>query len=687
MLARVRRVRPARGHQKLAAAGTPLRINLCCGPVKLPGYVNVDIHPSADVVLDLEKVLLPFPDNSAEVVVCISAINYFTRERALDIISDVHRVLQPDGVARFGVQDLRVLARRYLERDHAFYFQLRADGSVRFPGDTFADKLGQFYCRPEFGQYVYDYETLGLLFARAGFVDIEERGYRESALEGIDAIDNRPEQMFFLEARKGSSAYFSGRGTSLYDTGQREQGWQHVLHALLLDPCNSDAVRHALEVLLACEQRIENAHVLVEPRVGAPPDDMALAAVRDRLRRRVSSEAQAPCEHQPKALAVVDELHGRRNAILADEVHLGECMRWLRHAQTRSLDDGLPAQFDLRRRQWGLSYPETTGYAIPTFLCYSRHAGDPEFGVLARRMGDWEIRIQAVSGGGGEPLGRYDHPRVFNTGQIILGWVALFRATEDQRYLAASQRAAHFLLQRQDARGRWSDHEYLNRPSTYSARVSWALLELYAVTRYPPYRTAAEANVHWVLSESHPNGWFDKAGLSRDRRLAGTHPIAYVLGGLLEIVRLRNAALDYDLILRRLCAAANNLVRVYEQYGGGRTRRPFLGLPDQLDARWRSSDRYSCLTGNIQLEYFLRRLAPYARDQRYAALADQLLADTKQLHLLDGITDDDLRGGLCGSDPVGGGYCRHSIPNWGVKFFADSLLQRTGMANDLVCVG
>jgi hypothetical protein len=67
--------------------------------------------------------------------------------------------------------------------------------------------------------------------------------------------------------------------------------------------------------------------------------------------------------------------------------------------------------------------------------------------------------------------------------------------------------------------------------------------------------------------------------------------------------------------------------------------------------------------------------------------ADGLLADLKRIHLLDGISDPALYGGLPGAYPVGGPYCAYSIPNWGVKFFADALLQSIGPLGNKTCLG
>ena len=117
-----------------------MRINLCCGPNLLPGWVNVDIQ-GADVNVDLEHELLPFPDASASVVVCISAINYFTRERGRELLADVLRVLRPGGLLRLGVQDLKLLARRYLDGDMDFWGEAQKSGADRFAGAAFAVRM------------------------------------------------------------------------------------------------------------------------------------------------------------------------------------------------------------------------------------------------------------------------------------------------------------------------------------------------------------------------------------------------------------------------------------------------------------------------------------------------------------------------------------------------------------------
>ena len=182
------------------------KVNLCCGWQKIPGYIGIDSIRAVDIRLDLALNDLPFKENTHDAVVCMSAINYFTRARALEIIAEVKRILKPGGVARFGVQDLAWLAERYVKKDREFFFQKLPDGRERFEGTTLGDKFASwFYGYATEGsvcKYFYDYESLAYLFHMAGFAIVERKTYRESRLENIDMIDNRPDQMFYLEAVK-----------------------------------------------------------------------------------------------------------------------------------------------------------------------------------------------------------------------------------------------------------------------------------------------------------------------------------------------------------------------------------------------------------------------------------------------------------------------------------------------------
>jgi predicted SAM-dependent methyltransferase len=184
-----------------------MKVNLCNGNVRVEGYTNIDICGDPDILIDLEERLLPFAVNSVEVLVCNGAIGYFTQSRAQEIIKDIFRVLIPGGVTRFGTQDLIMLMRKYIECDYDFYFAKLDNGKDRFPGRTYCEKLNEWFYGHYSGKgkhckYVYDYETLKLLFGEAGFSQIEKMNYQRSRIHEVNQIDNRREQFFYLEAIK-----------------------------------------------------------------------------------------------------------------------------------------------------------------------------------------------------------------------------------------------------------------------------------------------------------------------------------------------------------------------------------------------------------------------------------------------------------------------------------------------------
>lgn len=183
------------------------QVNLCSGSILFNDYCNIDIYWGADLLIDLEKKLLPFRTNSINTLVCISAINYFTKKRGEKIIQEVFRILKPGGVVRFSSQDLELIASKYVNKDRNFFFQKLSNGQERFIGETMCDKLNSWFygyavAKNKGCKYFYDFETLSDIFEKAGFSKVENKEYLDSLIEDVEKIDNRQDQMFFLEAVK-----------------------------------------------------------------------------------------------------------------------------------------------------------------------------------------------------------------------------------------------------------------------------------------------------------------------------------------------------------------------------------------------------------------------------------------------------------------------------------------------------
>ncbi|MCU7519722.1 MAG: radical SAM protein [Ignavibacteria bacterium] len=651
-----------------------IKVNLCSGAYNFKDYINVDIAKSADVVLDLERELLPFNEESVDVLVCMSAINYFSRERGFEIIKDIYRVLRKGGIVRVGTQDLELLVSKYLNKDEAFFFQKNPDGKDRFPGNTYGEKLNNWFygfeCNSKLCKYVYDYETLAVLFKRAGFRNVERKKYCDSRIKNIELIDNRPEQMFYLEAVKEECENSEGISGLIFNRAEveklwqynKEQAWQIIIQALNFNP-RAKVVILLGGKLLQSINKYDEAQKLYATFL----DDVEIAELyRNCINHIKAIEPNVVTNYTMPGLY-------HQNKIYADQVHLEACIKWLIKAFEATKYKGVSASYNLYTRKWDVAYPETTGYIIPTFLHYYRITKKQEYKDYAVMMGDWEMAIQWENGGVGEPIGVIAHkPRVFNTGQVMLGWLALYQETGKTEYLDASIRAGNWIAEIQREDGSWNMNTYRG-PKSYKVRVAWALLELYKITNINKYKTAAEKAIKWTLSQARPNGWFDNTSLS-DEGKPWTHLIGYTMVGLLEVCRMDLANVDQKQILNLLNEAALGMGKYYGKFKD--LSKNYYGLPGTFDNKWSSTDNWSCLTGNAQLEFFFRKLYKFTGHKEYENIANNLIDDVKRAHLIDSIDDPNLFGGLAGSYPLNGGYSAYTIPNWGVKFFADSLLQR-----------
>lgn len=76
-----------------------LRLNCGCGTSRLPGFVGIDRvpGPAVDVVLDLEREPLPYPDESVDEVACYEVLEHLG-DGFVFALNELHRVLKSSGV-------------------------------------------------------------------------------------------------------------------------------------------------------------------------------------------------------------------------------------------------------------------------------------------------------------------------------------------------------------------------------------------------------------------------------------------------------------------------------------------------------------------------------------------------------------------------------------------------------------
>lgn len=379
--------------------------------------------------------------------------------------------------------------------------------------------------------------------------------------------------------------------------------------------------------------------------------------------------------HPSLLRVLIQDRVGRLGKIGESRRSLDATIKWLCHAQDVCGSGGVSAGYSFVHG-WQPPYPETTGYIIPTFYDYARLTQKEEILDRARRMADWELEIQLPSGAVQGSVYRgpdaRPQPAIFNTGQVILGWLRAFAETGDTRYLNAARRAGDWLVAMQSPDGAWrmAGPEVETQVHAYDSRTAWSLLEIDALTEEKRYADAARLNLNWTLTQQQENGWFNNNAFFTEKNwnLPLTHTIAYAAEGLFESWRLTGE----DRYLKAARKTGEKLLRIFE------LRRRLDG---EFDENWKSSGRYSCLTGNAQAAGLWLNLFGVDGDARFLNAALKLNDFVKASQNLRSLHPG-VRGGVKGSQPIFGRYTPFTYVNWGAKFLADSLmLEERAMAD------
>lgn len=340
---------------------------------------------------------------------------------------------------------------------------------------------------------------------------------------------------------------------------------------------------------------------------------------------------------------------------------------WLCRAQdmTASGDDGVSRDYSLIKG-WNTSYPETTGYIIPTMIALARHYQRDELLERARKMLDWCRQIQLDDGGfqGGRIDARPVVPVTFNTGQILIGLAEGVRAFGD--YHDAMHGAARFLRDSLDPDGCWRRHPTpFAEPGekAYETHVAWGLFEAERVAPGEGYAEAAMSQVRWAITKQQPNGWVADCCLNKPE-MPLTHTLGYYLKGLVEAHRWSADAQ----ILQAAELTARGLMKV---------QRPDGSLPGRLYSDWAPAVDWSCLTGNVQIADSWIYLAGVLGDGSLADAAKAANTYVRRIVLVEG--PDGQRGGVPGSFPINGDYGEFEYLNWAAKFAIDANLSEKAL--------
>lgn len=210
-----------------------IRLNLGCGLTAPAGWINVDgswnarlaKHPlirralsrlslappgqleipwKSSVLIHNVRRPLPFPNGSASVVYASHLLEHLYHEDGRKLMAECFRVLQPGGVLRVVVPDLRAIVDEYLANGT---FKDNGAGSeslrpaeqfnrrllMRWPTPASSNLLYRVYTSwQDFHshKWMYDEDSLIKLFAGTGFVDVERKDCHQSRIAGIQDVED-----------------------------------------------------------------------------------------------------------------------------------------------------------------------------------------------------------------------------------------------------------------------------------------------------------------------------------------------------------------------------------------------------------------------------------------------------------------------------------------------------------------
>jgi len=352
------------------------------------------------------------------------------------------------------------------------------------------------------------------------------------------------------------------------------------------------------------------------------------------------------------------------------EPHLEAALEWLKRAQDATPDAGVARGYSLiwhpyfKAQGWQPSYPETTGYIIPTLYESSRRLGDGNLAERATLAARWLVGLQLSSGAiAGGVIGQEQTPAIFNTGQVIFGWLSAFIETGESEFADAVLRAGEYLLSTLDPDGIWRKENSIfadPRATLYNTRAAWALAEAGLLLKRPDFLLGARANLSAVANLQRENGWFPNCCLT-DPENPLLHTLAYTIRGLLEGGRI----LDDARLVRSAESAAERLLDSVAPSGW---------MPGRYRADWTSAVPWSCLTGQAQMVNNWIRLYEIGGDPRWLTAVPRVLRFVKTTQNRTS-SNPGIRGGIRGAAPISGDYGRYEVLNWATKFFVDALIR------------
>lgn len=319
---------------------------------------------------------------------------------------------------------------------------------------------------------------------------------------------------------------------------------------------------------------------------------------------------------------------------------------------------------------WKASYPETTGYLIPTLLDYYHYTKEEKYLNMAQRAGKWLVSIQSSEGGWQGLQVDIEAPlRVFNSGMILDGLTALYIETKNEEYKNSALKGLDWILDCVDKNGLFTENN-VDKGGAYDILVLGCCSYTAQIVDdnkhyYDKINLAIEAHTKIFMKN------FDFIeGCNFSNSYSNTmllHHVGYALDGLLICYEINNNVALLEIAKKY----SLKLLSLFEVN---------IALPAYIQRNWKpyhdiNGTKYSqCLTGYAQIAIVFLKLSDYLSDIRFRNAALKILdivcAISNRKYPAKGMSY-----GVAGSFPFNGNYQKNQMVNWAAKYLAEAILR------------
>lgn len=209
-----------------------MKLNLGCGTNIVDGWENIDASYNArlakypyvrqmlykvgilsysqyntgwDSIIDQIETYdltkgLQYPDNCVNYIYSSHMIEHMALSDFEYLCKECERVMKPGGWLRFSTPDLSIYINKYESEYNAIDF-IQKTGLGEETSNSLFSTIYEHYFKYNH-KWLHDYKSLQNILKSYGFVNVNNREFKEGEVPDINKLDNRPENSLYVEAQK-----------------------------------------------------------------------------------------------------------------------------------------------------------------------------------------------------------------------------------------------------------------------------------------------------------------------------------------------------------------------------------------------------------------------------------------------------------------------------------------------------